>query len=71
MTATPDSRTLLDLAITNHDLSLELHEKGTEAAQARNNACKQLHAEGWSLREIGDELGVGRQRVAQMIRDAR
>jgi DNA-directed RNA polymerase specialized sigma24 family protein len=48
-----------------------LGEAETEARDAREDAIRQAHLEGLSMREIARVIGLSHQRVAQIVRSPR
>ena len=64
---TPLDPTLLKEARSSRDKLLELQRDIEKARADYNHAVRRLHAEGGSLREIAEDLGLSHQRVHQIV----
>jgi hypothetical protein len=64
---TPLDPGLLKEARTSRDRLLELQRDLEKARADYNHAVRRLHAEGGSLREIAEDLGLSHQRVHQIV----
>jgi ATP-dependent Clp protease ATP-binding subunit ClpA len=64
---TPLDSTLLKEARGSRDRLLELQRDLEKARADYNHAVRRLHAEGGSLREIAEDLGLSHQRVHQIV----
>ncbi len=64
---TPLDPTLLKEARGSRDRLLELQRDLEKARADYNHAVRRLHAEGGSLREIAEDLGLSHQRVHQIV----
>jgi hypothetical protein len=64
---TPLDTALLGEARTARDHLLELQRDLEKARADYNHAVRRLHAEGGSLREIAEDLGLSHQRVHQIV----
>jgi hypothetical protein len=64
---TPLDPALLTEARGSRDRLLELQRDLEKARADYNHAIRRLHAEGGSLREIAEDLGVSHQRVHQIV----
>jgi ATP-dependent Clp protease ATP-binding subunit ClpA len=67
---TPLDSTLLSEARSSRDRLLELQRDLEKARADYNHAIRRLHAQGGSLREIAEDLGVSHQRVHQIVDSA-
>jgi len=64
---TPLDPTILKEARSSRDRLLELQRDLEKARADYNHAVRRLHAEGGSLREIAEDLGLSHQRVHQIV----
>ena len=64
---TPLDPTLLREARGSRDRFLEAQHELERARADYNHTIRRLHAEGGSLREIADDLGVSHQRIHQIV----
>jgi Clp amino terminal domain, pathogenicity island component len=63
----PLDATLVGEARTSRDRLLEAQHELERARADYNHAVRRLHAEGASLREIAEELGLSHQRIHQIV----
>lgn len=55
-----------DLLTIANDANEQLLEAQADIAALRRGAVRQLRAEGWTLQQIGDQLGLKPQRIHQI-----